>query len=388
MIKLIIKKSIKNYKDTENEKVRESYGVLAGILGIICNFILFIVKLVIGTLMNSIAITSDAMNNLSDMGSSVISIVSSKMSNQKPDKDHPFGHGRIEYVASLIVSFLIILVGFELLKSSIDKIINPEVVVFNIGLVIILALSVFIKFWMFSYNKYIAKTINSSLMDATAHDSLNDSISTGAVILSLFIGQFTTLPVDAIMGLFVSAFIMVSGIKLAKEVIDVILGTPPSLETVKKISDIVLSGEGIVGIHDLIVHEYGPGRVFASVHAEVPDDVDIVKVHEVIDALEQRVQKELNFVLVIHMDPISLNDEKTQKIRKIIVEITSEISDELSIHDFRMTDGENNINLIFDLVVPIETSTEDRKKYVKTISSKLKEIDGRYNTVIQIDNSY
>ena len=388
MIKLIIKKSIKNYKDTENENVRENYGVLAGILGIICNFILFCVKLVIGTIMNSIAITSDAMNNLSDMGSSVISIVSSKMSNQKPDKDHPFGHGRIEYVASLIVSFLIILVGFELLKSSIDKIINPEAVVFNIGLVIILALSVLIKFWMFSYNKYIAKAINSSLMDATAHDSLNDSISTGAVIVSLFIGQFTTLPIDAIMGLLVSAFIMVSGIKLAKEVIDVILGTPPSLETVKKISDIVLSGEGIVGIHDLIVHEYGPGRVFASVHAEVPDDVDIVKVHEVIDALEQRVQKELNFVLVIHMDPISVNDEKTQKIRKIITEITNEISSELSIHDFRMTDGENNINLIFDLVVPIETSTEDRKKYVDTISGKLKEIDIRYNTVIQIDSAY
>jgi len=388
MIKLIIKKTIKNYKDTENEKVRESYGVLAGVLGIICNFILFCVKLVIGTLMNSIAITSDAMNNLSDMGSSVISIVSSKMSNQKPDKDHPFGHGRIEYVGSLIVSFIIILVGFELLRTSIDKIINPEVIAFNIGLVIILALSVFIKFWMFSYNKYIAKAINSSLMDATAHDSLNDSISTGAVILSLFVGQFTTLPVDAIMGLLVSAFIMVSGIKLAKEVIDVILGTPPSIETVKKISDIVLSGEGIVGIHDLIVHEYGPGRVFASVHAEVPDDVDIVKVHEVIDELEQRVQKELNFVLVIHMDPISVNDEKTQRIKKIITEITSEISSELSIHDFRMTDGENNINLIFDLVVPIETSTEDRKKYVETISSKLKEIDSRYSTVIQIDNAY
>jgi cation diffusion facilitator family transporter len=279
-------------------------------------------------------------------------------------------------------------VGFELLKSSIDKIINPEIVQFNISLVIILALSVLIKFWMFSYNKYIAKTINSSLMDATAHDSLNDSISTGAVILSLFIGKFTTMPVDAIMGLLVSAFIMVSGIKLAKEVIDVILGTPPSLETVKKISDIVLSGEGIVGIHDLIVHEYGPGRVFASVHAEVPDDVDIVKVHEVIDAIEQRVQNELNFVLVIHMDPISVNDEKTQKIRKIITEITSEISSELSIHDFRMTDGENNINLIFDLVVPIETSTEDRKKYLEIISGKLKEIDSRYSTVIQIDNAY
>jgi cation diffusion facilitator family transporter len=388
MIKLIIKKTIKNYKDTENEKVRECYGVLAGTLGIICNFILFCVKLVIGTIMNSIAITSDAMNNLSDMGSSVISIVSSKMSNQKPDKDHPFGHGRIEYVGSLIVSFIIILVGFELLRTSIDKIINPEIVQFNISLVIILALSVLIKFWMFSYNKYIAKTIKSSLMDATAQDSLNDSISTGAVILSLFIGQLTTLPVDAIMGLLVSAFIMVSGIKLAKEVIDVILGTPPSLETVKKISDIVLSGEGIVGIHDLIVHEYGPGRVFASVHAEVPDDVDIVKVHEVIDALEQRVQKELNFVLVIHMDPISVNDEKTQRIKKIITEITSEISSELSIHDFRMTDGENNINLIFDLVVPIETSTEDRKKYVETISGKLKEIDSRYSTVIQIDNAY
>ena len=221
MIKLIIKSFIKNYEDTENDNVREKYGVLAGILGIICNFILFVVKLVIGTIMNSIAITSDAMNNLSDMGSSVISIISSKISNQRADKEHPYGHGRIEYVGSLIVSFLILLVGFELLKSSIDKIIHPEAIQFNVTLVIILALSVLIKLWMFSYNKYIAKKIKSSLMDATAHDSLNDSISTGAVIVSLFVGTvLPNIPVDAIMGLFVSAFILVSGVKLAKEVIE------------------------------------------------------------------------------------------------------------------------------------------------------------------------
>jgi len=388
MIKLLIKHFIKDYQDVENKYVRERYGILGGTLGIICNFILFIIKLVLGTLMNSIAIISDAFNNLSDMASSVVTIISAKMSTRRADREHPFGHGRIEYIGSLIVSFIIVLVGFELFTTSFGKVFEPVEVQFNIVLLVILCLSVLIKFWMFGYNKYIAKKINSTVLDATAHDCLNDVISTGAVIISLIIGRFTVLPVDAIAGLSVSGFIIYSGVNLCKEVIGVILGTPPSPEVVKQISDTVLSGEGIIGIHDLIVHDYGPGCVMATVHAEVPDDVNIVKVHEIIDELEQKVNKEYGIMLVIHMDPISVNCEKTEKVRQLIIKTVSEIDKTLSIHDFRMTDGENNINLIFDLVVPIEMKTEEREKLVKQISEKLVKEDKRYNTVINIDNAY
>ena len=388
MIKLLIKSFVKDYQDTENKYVRERYGVLGGALGIICNFILFVIKVVLGTLMNSIAIISDEFNNLSDMASSVVTIVSAKMSNRRADKEHPFGHGRIEYIGTLIVSFIIVIVGFELLTTSFAKIIEPEEVQFNVILIAILCLSVLIKFWMYGYNKYIAKTINSTVMDATAHDCLNDVISTGAVIVSLIIGRFTTLPVDAIAGLIVSGFIMYSGINLCKEVSGIILGTPPNPETVKQISETVLKGEGIIGIHDLLVHDYGPGCVIASVHAEVPDDVNIVKVHEIIDEIEKKVNKEHGIMLVIHMDPISVNCEKTEKVRQLVIKTVSEIDKTLSIHDFRMTDGENNINLIFDLVVPIEMKPEERGKLVEQISENLLKEDKRYNTVINIDNAY
>lgn len=388
MIKLLIKHFIKDYQDVENKYVRERYGVLGGILGIICNFILFVIKLVLGTLMNSIAIISDAFNNLSDMASSVVTIISAKMSNRRADREHPFGHGRMEYVGSLIVSFIIVMVGFELFTTSFGKVFEPVEVQFDTILLIILCLSVLIKFWMYGYNKYISKTINSTVLDATAHDCLNDVISTGAVILSLIIGRFTVWPVDAITGLLVSGFIMYSGVNLCREVIGLILGTPPSPEVVKQISETVLSGDGIIGVHDLIVHDYGPGRVMASVHAEVPDDINIVKVHEIIDELEQRVNKEYGIMLVIHMDPISVNCEKTEKVRQLIIKTVNEINAKLSIHDFRMTDGENNINLIFDLVVPIEMKQDEREKIVNEISEKLCKEDKRYSTVINIDNEY
>lgn len=388
MIKILIKRYIADYENVNNKDVREKYGILAGGLGIVCNLFLFVLKIVIGLFMNSIAIISDAINNLSDMCSSVISIASSKISNMKADREHPFGHGRVEYIASLIVSFIILLVGFELFKTSINKIFNPETIKFSFPLFIILVASILVKIWMYAYNKYIGKKINSSIISTTATDSLNDCIATSAVIISLIVGQFTTLPIDGIMGVIVSALIMYTGLKVAKEITGILIGQPPSKEFICDIAEFVMSYEGIVGVHDFLAHDYGPGAIVASLHAEVPDDINIVKIHETIDEIEKEVLDRYGVLLVIHMDPISLNCEKTTKTRGIVEKIVSEMSSEFSIHDFRMVDGENSINLIFDLVVPIEMSTDNKKKILEELREKIKEIDIRYNIVVQLDNGY
>lgn len=388
MIKLIIKKFIPDYENINSKDVREKYGVLAGSLGVVCNLLLFILKIAIGLIMNSIAIISDAINNLSDMCSSVISIASSKISNMRADREHPFGHGRVEYIASLIVSFIIILVGFELFKTSINKIFSSEAIQFSLPLFIILVASILVKVWMYTYNKYIGKRINSSIILATSADSLNDCIATSAVIISVILGQFTTLPVDGIMGVIVSGLIMYTGIKVAKEISGILIGQPPSKELIKQITDFVMEHEGIVGVHDFLAHDYGPGSIIASLHAEVPDDINIVKIHETIDLIENKVMDKFGVLLVIHMDPISLNCEKTVKTKDMIVNIINNISQDLSIHDFRMVDGENSINLIFDLVVPIELKPEEKKNIIRQIKIKAKEIDVRYNLVIKMDDGY
>lgn len=388
MIKLIIKKFIPDYENINNKDVREKYGVLAGSLGIVCNFLLFILKIAIGIIMNSIAIISDAINNLSDMCSSVISIASSKISNMRADREHPFGHGRVEYIASLIVSFIIILVGFELFKTSIDKIFNPEPIQFSLPLFTILLASILVKVWMYTYNKYIGKKINSSIILATSADSLNDCIATSAVIISIILGQFINLPIDGIMGVIVSGLIIYTGIKVAKEISGILIGQPPSKEFIKEITNFVMEHEGIVGVHDFLAHDYGPGSIIASLHAEVPDDINIVKVHETIDLIENEVMDKFGVLLVIHMDPISLNCEKTVEAKNMIVGIINNMNHDLSIHDFRMVDGENNINLIFDLVVPIELKPEEKKNIIKQIKIKAKEIDVRYNLVIKVDDGY
>ncbi len=388
MIDFLIKKFIKNYENVSDRNVREQYGVLSGSLGIFCNLFLFILKLVIGMIMNSIAIISDAFNNLSDMASSAVTIISSKMSNRQADREHPYGHGRIEYISTMIVSFIIILVGIELLKTSVDKIFNPEALQFSPILLIILCVSVLVKVWMYSYNKFIGEKINSSVMKTTAVDSLNDCISTGAVIFSVLIGRFIAFPVDGIMGVLVSILIIYAGINVAKEIIGRLIGEPPSRELIKQITDFVMSADGVVGVHDFMAHDYGPGVVIASLHAEVPDNVNIVKIHEVIDDLEKSVLEKFGVLLVIHMDPISLNCEKTNNARDMVNNIVTEINPKFSIHDFRMVDGENSINLIFDLVVPIEMKASERKAVLDILEGKIKSKDKRYNVVVQIDNSY
>jgi len=386
MIKFIIKHFVKDYENVDNLKVRERYGVLAGVLGIICNSVLFVLKLVIGWLMGSIAIISDAFNNLSDMGSSIISIISTRLSNQKPDKEHPFGHGRIEYVASLIVAFMIIFVSIELFRNSLDKIINPVEVTFDWILFGILCASILVKVWMFIYNRYIGKKINSSVANATATDSRNDVVSTSIVILSLVIGHYVQFPVDGIMGLIVSILIFISGIDIAKGTISTLLGNPPSKETVEKIQSVVRAGKGIIGTHDLMVHDYGPGRIFSSIHAEVPDDVNIVEVHEVIDAIEEKVYDEMGITLTIHMDPISLNNSEVIDATKVVLDTVHAIDPNTSIHDFRMVHGDKQINLIFDLVVPYNITEKETELIKKGISDNLMKIDKRYRAVMKIEH--
>lgn len=308
MIKILIKTFIKDYNNTNDIKVRESYGTLAGIIGIICNLILFSTKLTIGFMMNSIAISSDAFNNLSDTGSSMVALIGARLSGKDPDFEHPYGHGRFEYIASLIISFIIMLVGVELLKSSFEKVINPEPITFNPYLTAILVLSILIKVWMFSYNRYIGLKIDSGVNRATAADSLNDVIATSAVVITTMIGHVSKLYLDGYAGMVVSLLIIYAGFQIAKETVNVLLGTSPSEEVVASIHAIIESNKDIVGIHDLKVHDYGPGRTVASVHTELSDQTNLVKAHSIIDGLEKKIFRELGIDIVIHVDPIGENE--------------------------------------------------------------------------------
>ena len=388
MIKFLIRRFVPNYEHVKEKQVRERYAVVAGILGIMGNALLFVLKLTIGILMNSISVISDAFNNLSDMGSSVVMIFSAKMSNKKPDKEHPFGHGRIEYLASLAVAVLILVVGVELIKSSVEKIVHPTALRFNPILVGILLASLLVKVWLFVVNRYMGKQIQSGVLLATAKDCLNDVMATGAIVAATVIGHLTGLPLDGYLGAGVALLILWGGIGIIRDVIDNLLGKPPERELVQEIEQMILAGEGVEGVHDLMVHDYGPGRVFASVHAEVQHDADMISVHEVIDAIEQQVFRDLGVTLVIHMDPILVNCERTNFLKQEVLQVVQAIDTVYTIHDFRVTDGENRINLIFDLVVPVETSTAQRKALTETICQSLKERDSRYCCVIQIDNAY
>ena len=387
MIKYIVNRFINNCDDVHDAAVREQYSVLGGILGIICNLSLFFLKIVIGNIMGSIAIISDAFNNLSDTGSSLVSVIGAKLSNKKPDKEHPFGHGRFEYISSLIVSFIIILVGVELFKTAAEKIFDPEIVSFSPIMILILMLSVSVKIWMYSYNKYLGERIDSGILLATAKDSLNDVISTSAVIVTTVIAKFINVMwLDGVVGVVVSLIIMKSGVDIARDTVGMLLGTPPEKETVDKIKKIIMSGEHIAGVHDLIVHDYGPGRRMASVHAEVPDNADIVKIHEIIDELERKIDEEMGIHTVIHMDPIAVDCEKTNRIRNEVVSTVKSVDENLNIHDFRMTDGENNIHLIFDIEVP--AGFKESEKLPGRIAEMLKMKNNRYNAVIKIDTVY
>ena len=388
MIKLLIRTFVKNYEKTDDKKVRESYSVLGGILGGICNLFLFAVKLFIGMTMKSIAIMSDAFNNLSDMGSCCVAVIGAKLSNRRPDREHPYGHGRLEYISSLIVAFLIMLVGFELFKSSFDKILHPEEITFSLPMMIILALSLLVKLWMYFVYTYIGKTIDSTVMRATARDSVNDVISTSAVIIATTIGYFLPFSIDGYIGVIVAVYIMYGGFDLTRETIGLLLGTPPSPELIQQITDEVTKADEICGIHDLIVHDYGPGRKFASVHAEIPENSNIVHAHEVIDEVERDVSEKLGIMLVIHMDPVADKDEVVIGLKKLVLETAKGIDETITIHDFRITNGDKKINAIFDMVIRDNFDENERKKIVDELKKRVAEKDPRLNLIVTIDEVY
>lgn len=383
MTKLLERLFIK--KDKKN--VREQYGVLSGIVGIIVNIILSVSKITIGFLSGSISISADGLNNLSDAASSIITLIGFKISSKPADKDHPFGHQRVEYITGLIVSFLILMIGFELIKSSFEKIINPSAVDFSYVLIIVLCLSIFLKLWLMLFNKGLNKSIDSPALEATAADSRNDVLTTSAVLLALIIGYFTKFNLDGYMGVLVGGFIVFSGIGLIKETISPLLGEATDIEMVNKIAEKIKSYDGILGIHDLMVHSYGAEKYYACVHAEVDAKEDILKSHDLIDNIERDIKKADGIELVIHMDPIVTDDEETNKAKSMVREIINELGENVDFHDFRMVKGTTHSNLIFDVLVPYDYKMSD-KELCDFIQQKAAEIDPSYFTVISVDKSY
>ena len=382
LINLFIKD--KNVKDT---KVRTKYGTLSSITGIIVNFILSIVKVVIGVISNSMSIISDGLNNITDAGSSVITMIGFKMSQKKVDNDHPWGHGRMEYISAFIVDMLIILVGIELFKSSVDKIINPTMPDISAVTIIILVIAIIAKLWLFVFYKKIAKIINSEAIKGNAYDSISDVISTFVVLLSAIVAKFANISIDGYVSILVSIFILFTGFKALKETVDILLGTKPDPELVEGIEEFTKKYDMIVGIHDMMIHDYGPGRKIVSFHAEVPANSDICMAHDIIDQMEQDIYDEFNCITTIHMDPIEVDDEEINKMREITEKIVKEINDDYSIHDFRMTNGGGRINLIFDLVVPRDEKVDNEKLKVE-VQQKIHSENSKYYAVPKIEHSY
>ena len=324
MIEFIIRRFIKNYEDTDDKHVREQYSILGGILGILCNLFLFVSKFLVGMMSNSIGILSDAFNNLTDMGSSFISIISAKLSNRPPDKEHPFGHGRFEYLASLTISIIILVVGYKLCETSIEKFFEPEDMEFSYWSIGVLVISIAVKVWMCLYNRYIGKKINSGVNDATAADSITDAIATTGVLVATIAQQFTTLPIDAAAGTAIGLMIMYAGYGIAKDVINILLGKAPDPELVRGIVAMALKCPHVVGVHDIRIHDYGPGRMFGSIHAEVPDKADLVEVHAALDVLEDELQDKYHMEVNIHMDPLCTDIHQINAVRRVLDQIVHE----------------------------------------------------------------
>ncbi len=384
MITLLSNIFIKDKDQYQNPNTRSAYGKLCGGFGIFLNICLFVGKLIAGLLSNSIAIIADAVNNLSDAASSAITLIGFKISEQKPDKDHPYGHGRVEYISGLLISIAIVFMGFELIKSSIEKIIHPQEMACDMITVAILVASILVKIYMFSYNRSIGKKIESVVMSATATDSLSDTIATFVVLLSTLIYQFTGLNIDAYCGVLVGLFILYSGCNAAKETISPLLGQPPKPEFVDQIKDLVMSHEEILGIHDMIVHDYGPGRIMASLHAEVDSKGNIMEIHDLIDRIENEIQEQCNCQAVIHMDPILVNDPYTDELKEKVRKMIDELDPNIHFHDFRVVKGPTHTNIIFDIVLPFDYQYKD-EYVVDFIRNKLSALEGNFNGVINID---
>lgn len=388
MIKLLASLFIKDRENYTSPAVRQSYGTLCGAVGIGLNILLFLGKWIAGFLSGSIAITADAFNNLSDAGSSIITLIGFRISGQRPDSEHPFGHGRMEYISGFLVSVAILIMGFELVKSSINKLIHPEPVESSPVIIAILAVSILVKVYMFYYNRSVGKKIGSAAMNATAMDSLSDTVSTALVLGATLISQFTGFLLDGWFGILVGLFILYTGATTIKETMDLLLGQPPKQEFIDEIREIVTSHKLVYGIHDLIVHDYGPGRVMISLHAEVDADGDIQAIHEQIDHIENELQEKLHCSATIHMDPIVTDDKEVLEMKRRVKEIVLEIDDTFSMHDFRMVKGPTSTNLIFDVSVPSGCKKTDNE-ILNNLKEKIRELPGSiYFPVIQIDHEY
>ena len=382
----LVKRFVKDSENVSDIKVRGAYANLAGVVGIITNLILFII-LSVGLLSNSVSILADAFNNLSDAASSIITIVGFKMANKPADAEHPFGHGRIEYITAMIVSFMVMLVGLQFVKTSFQKIINPTPVTFELLPFILLLVSIVFKFWLSKFNKSIGNKINSSTLKATATDAMGDVFTSTTVVISFLISKFTTLPIDGYIGIIVALAIVYSGFSLIKETLNPLLGEPPDPVLVSNITDMVMSYENITGIHDLIVHNYGPGRIMASIHAEIPSNIDIMEIHHIIDTAEREISKKLNIYLVIHMDPICVDTDEIIEARNMVQDVLSKYEEIKSFHDFRIVGDHDKKNLIFDIEVsPTCLSNESNSaKLLSNIKNDIKEKSPEYKCVITVD---
>lgn len=388
MTQFLIKTFVKDYQNTNNKDVRHRYGILGSIVGIVCNLILFIVKILIGMVLKSVSVTADAFNNLSDSGSAIVTLIGFKLSSKPADVNHPFGHGRFEYISGFIVAFIIMLVGIEFLKTSVDKIINPQALNFNIISIIILLISIIVKLWLSIFNKDLGKRINSTAMEATSMDSLGDVLATSATIISVLVFAIAKVNIDGYIGVLVAFIVLYAGFKIAKDTLEPLIGVGIDPKIAQSIHNKVMSYEGILGMHDLIVHNYGPGKSMASLHAEVPSNVDIETSHEIIDKIEREVLQELGVFLVIHMDPVAVNNEKTLAIRTSIENIVKALDNNLTLHDFRIVDGKNQINIIFDLVVPRSYTKNQKQNIEEQIKNLAKVVDSKYNCVICVENDF
>ena len=384
MIQLLARVFIKNQEDVENPKVRQAYGVLCGTVGIVLNILLFAGKWLAGFLSGSIAITADAFNNLSDAGSSVLTLIGFHLSGQKPDQKHPFGHGRMEYISGLFVSVAILIMAVELIQSSVHKLIHPEAIEGSPLILAILMVSVCVKVYMAYYNKKIGKKINSAAMAATAADSMSDTIATSAVLFSTVISMAAGVNLDGWCGLLVGVFILYSGVQALKDTVDPLLGQAPDKALVEQIQSLVTSYPVVHGIHDMMIHDYGPGRRIVSLHAEVDAKGDILKIHDEIDNIERKLRETLNCHATIHMDPVEADNEEVRKLRLQTAKLIAGMELNLSIHDFRVVKGETHTNLIFDVVVPFECPLKD-SEVIEKIEEGIQQYPGNYYAVIQID---
>jgi cation diffusion facilitator family transporter len=384
---ILIKKLIQNYENTGNSRVRENYGKLASIMGIVSNLLLFVIKITVGLLFNSISITADAVNNLSDSGSSLVTLLGFKLSGKPADADHPFGHQRMEYISGLVVSFIILFLGLQLIQSSFDKILHPELPQFSMISVVVLVVAILIKLWQCLFYRKIGKTINSLTLMATAIDSRNDIMATSAVLVATIVTYLTGFDLDGYMGVVVAVFIIISGINLVRETISPLLGTAPSNELVDQIYKKILGYEHIIGLHDLMIHNYGESKIYASVHCEVPAELDVLISHSVIDKIERDFLKDMNIHLIIHLDPVITNDEKTNDLKEQVEQTIATISPDIHIHDFRVVWGYNHSNLIFDVVVPFDVEWSDEELSIM-ISNEIYKINPAYHAVITVDYNH